>query len=68
MTINKSQGQTLQNVGVYLRESVFSHGQLYVAWSCVGSPKHIKFMMLNGRRPGHAGLLTRSVVYQGMLR
>ena len=38
--------------------------------------KHIKFMVLNGRRPGHAGLFTQTVqacslehvVYQGMLR
>ncbi|XP_015160603.1 uncharacterized protein [Solanum tuberosum] len=29
MTINKAQGQTLDFVGIYLRESVFSQGQLY---------------------------------------
>ena len=31
MTINKSQGQTFDQVGIYLNEPVFSHGQLYVA-------------------------------------
>ena len=38
MTINKSQGQTLQNVGVWLSDPCFSHGQLYVALSRVGCP------------------------------
>ena len=33
MTINKSQGQSVQNVGLDLKTSVFSHGQLYVALS-----------------------------------
>ena len=37
MTINKSQGQSLQRVGLCLSPEVFAHGQLYVALSRVTS-------------------------------
>ena len=36
MTINKAQGQSINNLGVYLPQPVFSHGQLYVALTRAG--------------------------------
>ena len=37
MTLNKSQGQTLIKVGIYLPDPVFTHGLLYVALARVSS-------------------------------
>ena len=61
MTINKSQGQTLRRVVVYLRSSVFAHGQLYVAVSRVSGPECISFAL----PPGASGV--RNVVYREAL-
>ncbi|XP_073154036.1 uncharacterized protein [Henckelia pumila] len=33
LTINKAQGQTIPNVGIFLHNHLFSHGQLYVTLS-----------------------------------
>src|SRR6267154_1068508 len=33
LTINKSQGQSVNHIGIDLRKPVFTHGQLYVAFS-----------------------------------
>jgi ATP-dependent exoDNAse (exonuclease V) alpha subunit len=49
MTINKTQGQSLSVAGVKLESSCFSHGQLYVACSRVGTPKRL-YIFTPGRQ------------------
>jgi ATP-dependent exoDNAse (exonuclease V) alpha subunit len=41
MTINKSQRQTYDRVGVDLQKNVFTHGQLYVSLSRVRSRDNV---------------------------
>jgi hypothetical protein len=62
ITINKSQGQTFNNVEVYLPSPVYSHGQLYVAISRVTSSVNIK--IFNNQGPD--GYM-RNVVYKEVL-
>ena len=60
ITINKSQGQTIEHIGVYLPKPVFSHGQLYVAASRATHPNTICFAI---PRRQDGTFVTRNVVY-----
>lgn len=65
MTINKAQGQTLNNVGIYLPTPVFSHGQLYVACSRTTSKQNLK--ILTTGQHANAGY-TQNIVYPEVLQ
>ena len=67
ITINKSQGQTIPHVGVYLPNHVFSHGQLYVALSRGVSKSTTTVLVKNGSIVGQQGVFTRNVVYKEVL-
>ena len=61
ITMNKAQGQTLDFVGVYLPEDVFSHGQLYVALSRVRKSSCLAICMHN------VDGYTKNIVYNEIL-
>ncbi|CAL1396943.1 unnamed protein product [Linum trigynum] len=61
MTINKSQGQTLEKVGIYLPEPVFSHDQLYVGVSRVKSARGLRILIENPTEIPHD--FTRNIVF-----
>ncbi|XP_076913980.1 uncharacterized protein LOC143572816 [Bidens hawaiensis] len=67
MTINKAQGQTIPHIGVYLPDSVFSHGKLYVALSGGISRENTNVLVHPAKDFGD-GVYTSNVVYPEVLR
>lgn len=78
ITINKSQGQTFNRVGLLLRRPVFSHGQLYVAASRVRNYDSLCIMVdthpIGSNRQGalrfnndNVGVYTKNVVFREIL-
>jgi ATP-dependent exoDNAse (exonuclease V) alpha subunit len=69
MTINKAQGQTIPNVGVYLLDPIFSHGQLYVALSRTTSRINIKILVVQAKKDESQSMwtFTKNIVYKEVL-
>ena len=74
MTINKCQGQTLKRVGIYLDRPIFTHGQLYVAFSRVPNFDALRVLLrpsvVQGMKElggGEYAYITDNVVYPEVL-
>ena len=81
MTVNKSQGQTIPNVRVYLPEPVFSHSQLYVALSRATARSNIRILVVpaaekdvnkgkekgNGKKKATKDIFIKNIVYKEVL-
>ena len=61
MTINKSQGQSLNVTGIDLRDECFSRGQLYVAMSRAENPKNLYVLADENNS-------TKNIVYAQVLK
>ncbi|XP_072060319.1 uncharacterized protein [Arachis hypogaea] len=66
MTINKSQGQSLDYVGLLLKQPVFTHGQLYVAVSRVTNKYGLKIVISYDNSNNYTE--TNNVVYHEIFR
>jgi ATP-dependent exoDNAse (exonuclease V) alpha subunit len=63
VTINKSQGQEFEKVGLDLRTQVFQHGQLYVAFSRAKSWNGITVQL----SPENIDRTIKNIVYKEIL-
>lgn len=71
MTINKSQGQSFNHVGIMLNDPVFSHGQLYVAMSRCRNADNLKIKitesLLQGKIFKDNRSFTKNIVYKEVI-
>lgn len=72
MTIIKAQGQTFDNVGIYLQQPCFTHGQLYVAFSRVRRYEDLYVCIVNSSKQGcfsykNGRKFTRNVIYKSVI-
>ena len=64
ITSNRSQGKTYLKIGINLQSELFTHGQLYVSISRVGSPKNV--IIFKPKSSSSFGYM-RNVVYHEVL-
>jgi len=67
ITINKSQGQGVRNVGLDLRTPVFSHGQLYIAFTRCTSDEQIKVLLADDVEDRKTPNIVYMEVFRGLL-
>lgn len=70
LTINKAQGQSFDSVGIYLPNSVFNHGQLYVAFSRARTIQQVFVCIFNTnqqKRLANGQVYTRNIVFEEVL-
>lgn len=72
ITIDKSQGQTFDQIGIYLESEVFSHGQLYVAFSRARNWDAVKIEVLETEHQDKfpkesGGTFTKNIVFKDVL-
>lgn len=60
ITINKSQGQTFEKIGINLKSPVFTHGQLYTALSRCTTRENIKIFVENSTTQGKRESLNKT--------
>lgn len=68
MTINKSQGQILYFVGIYLRQPVFAHAQLFVALPRSKNSDNVKILIRPPTEDNHDDHSTYNIVYDEIIK